>query len=469
LITLVNIALEQLPLSACSNGDGDHDGSIAIDEIIMAVNRALGGCGQALSYFGGGALLGSVRVKIGQASGDLGSTVTIPVALDHSGGGVVGAQIDILFDDTKIRPVVDSHNRPICTIDRRLQQYQLARSVPTSGRLRLMVLPPYDPPVDIEGFPDGVVARCTFEIRDAAEIGRSYTLEPDKLIVSDVGGHRLPSEASAGVITAHTDFLEVLSLPNGLRVGSGLQAAGYSVRVPASPPTTLQVMIASLTPAKCLVAGSMADEGKGWISLNIEPYTTVTENFVVQGLEYMEGFDDPVGTCIVLASADNYVSGAAWLSIVQPGLAFETILPPNVLITGLPEAVSLSSSNLSLMVHTGVPKSDLSTLEYTQILRAGRTPLPVTVSLAYPPTTPTPTAAPAALVYVPPTPAQSVVVHVPAGSFFDTLQFDPLGLGTVTVSATAAGWITTQAGSGPIEISNIPTPTPGGISCPNNP
>jgi hypothetical protein len=44
LITMVNIALGNSPVSACAAGDADGDGEITINEIIAAVNNALNGC-----------------------------------------------------------------------------------------------------------------------------------------------------------------------------------------------------------------------------------------------------------------------------------------------------------------------------------------------------------------------------------------------------------------------------------------
>jgi hypothetical protein len=40
----VNIALGNAPLSDCASFDADHDGMVAINELIAAVNNALGGC-----------------------------------------------------------------------------------------------------------------------------------------------------------------------------------------------------------------------------------------------------------------------------------------------------------------------------------------------------------------------------------------------------------------------------------------
>jgi hypothetical protein len=44
LLTMVNIALGNLQLSACMAGDGNQDGHIAVDDILAAVNNALHGC-----------------------------------------------------------------------------------------------------------------------------------------------------------------------------------------------------------------------------------------------------------------------------------------------------------------------------------------------------------------------------------------------------------------------------------------
>ena len=44
LITIVNIALNALPVSVCLAGNADNSGTITIDEILSAVNKALTGC-----------------------------------------------------------------------------------------------------------------------------------------------------------------------------------------------------------------------------------------------------------------------------------------------------------------------------------------------------------------------------------------------------------------------------------------
>ena len=45
ILTMVNIALANTPVTACDAGDANHDGQITVDEILTAVNNALNGCG----------------------------------------------------------------------------------------------------------------------------------------------------------------------------------------------------------------------------------------------------------------------------------------------------------------------------------------------------------------------------------------------------------------------------------------
>jgi len=45
ILTMVNIALGNTPVTTCEAGDANHDGEITVDEILTAVNNALNGCG----------------------------------------------------------------------------------------------------------------------------------------------------------------------------------------------------------------------------------------------------------------------------------------------------------------------------------------------------------------------------------------------------------------------------------------
>jgi len=44
LIAAVNVALGQADLSKCTSADANQDGSVTVDELIVAVNAAVEGC-----------------------------------------------------------------------------------------------------------------------------------------------------------------------------------------------------------------------------------------------------------------------------------------------------------------------------------------------------------------------------------------------------------------------------------------
>jgi hypothetical protein len=44
ILTMVNIALGNAPVTDCEAGDSNHDMHITVDEILTAVNNALNGC-----------------------------------------------------------------------------------------------------------------------------------------------------------------------------------------------------------------------------------------------------------------------------------------------------------------------------------------------------------------------------------------------------------------------------------------
>jgi hypothetical protein len=43
-VMLVNMALGNAPIESCVAGDADGSGAITVNEIVAAVNAALGGC-----------------------------------------------------------------------------------------------------------------------------------------------------------------------------------------------------------------------------------------------------------------------------------------------------------------------------------------------------------------------------------------------------------------------------------------
>lgn len=66
LLVMVNVALDNVPVSNCEAGDKNQNGAITVDEILAAVNNALNGCGGAAVNEESvvvGAILGPPSVK----------------------------------------------------------------------------------------------------------------------------------------------------------------------------------------------------------------------------------------------------------------------------------------------------------------------------------------------------------------------------------------------------------------------
>ena len=77
IITIVNIALGNLTVSACVAADANNDGAITMDEILAAVNRALEGCSPALGPGRGVGSLPETRYGASRSSAQSGVAVVI--------------------------------------------------------------------------------------------------------------------------------------------------------------------------------------------------------------------------------------------------------------------------------------------------------------------------------------------------------------------------------------------------------
>jgi hypothetical protein len=196
----INMALGVSP-SVCRCFDVNGDGRVAIEELVWAVTRLIGGC----SSTGGGGQ-GSpdvqVTVGVGTACGGPGAAVTVPISVSGGEGLVAGAQVDILFEDALFfvsDPATD------CTLASRLSgthehRAAFADAVPAPAgmsRLRVLVLPAGG---TITPFTDGEVARCTFHIDEAAAPG-TYTLQADRAASGDEVGNGFNTNGGSGSVT----------------------------------------------------------------------------------------------------------------------------------------------------------------------------------------------------------------------------------------------------------------------------
>lgn len=205
ILTMVNIDLGNLPITACLRGDGNGDGMITVDEILLAENNALNGCpvpGLAPVQQAGslpGPVAGQeVTQKIGSASGARGTRITIPVTLRGGGGIVSATELDILYPNAVL-------GNPVCVKAASLSGHSLYTSshndpLAPSGETRLRAIV-----VDLttaSTFADGKILSCTFTILASAQPG-TYSITGDRQHVSDHTGNEIISTVSDGSVTVY--------------------------------------------------------------------------------------------------------------------------------------------------------------------------------------------------------------------------------------------------------------------------
>jgi hypothetical protein len=123
LITMVNIALGNAPVTACEAGDESGDGEITVNEIVAAVNNALNGCPPTTTPTTGAMgtptpTPSTVVVRIGSATGAPGTKVRVAVTLGAAGLAVFGSDNEVHFPSAaKIATDASDPTGPACVVN----------------------------------------------------------------------------------------------------------------------------------------------------------------------------------------------------------------------------------------------------------------------------------------------------------------------------------------------------------------
>lgn len=234
LIAAVNIALGSLPVEACMPIDKNVDGMISIDELITAVNDALNGC--SMASLAASAKLGTVALKIGSAAGAPGDKIEFTIDVLDGASQPAGASIDLTI------PIFNGFQQvisaPQCVISPRLgaQGLQLTTSDPILLVRRLIVSQASQDAGTMGAMqcpgptmPDGAVANCTAYISSDANPGHVYSLH------GGVAGDSYVNPAS--VSDAFGDAFNTMVV-DGAIVVNGTSAPNSSF-VSQSVPTTM--------------------------------------------------------------------------------------------------------------------------------------------------------------------------------------------------------------------------------------
>jgi hypothetical protein len=178
--------------------DGNDNGVVTVEEVVLSVKHAIAGCPASDGGGGQGENGPTVTVDVGTASGPPGAAVQLPISISGGGGLVAGVQVDLLYDIDDLDPYFD------CVLSARLGSRTVAAEfvsvpAPPAGmrRLRVVVLPSFS---SIAPFTDGEVAVCTFDISGSAVPG-AIAVQAAVTGASDANGIPFPTVGDAGSIT----------------------------------------------------------------------------------------------------------------------------------------------------------------------------------------------------------------------------------------------------------------------------
>ena len=206
------------------------------------------------------------------------------------------------------------------------------------------------------------------------------------------------------------------------RLGVGLQDQGSGSLQTANPgPGSLTVHLVSSDPAVMLLAPDAGTPGQPTLDVLV-PINQSSFSYFIQGIG--------AGTATVTASAPAYTSGTT------PTV---NVVPPGFDIIGLVGATTSLSANDAFLVRLGAPNSANTALSAEQVIRAGGSAVTATIRNS--------NAAAAQLVTTALT-GQQVDVTIPVGQARSPgtvatggVEFDPLGAGVDTVSASIPGFV----------------------------
>ncbi len=220
--------------------------------------------------------------------------------------------------------------------------------------------------------------------------------------------------------------------PTVATVGAGLQEFCCQVFLGAPAPAGgVQVQVQSSNAGTVLLAPDVATVGTSTLTLSLAAGSTVSNLFVVQGLETAPSLP---ATVTLTATAPGFTAATSAITVVQPGLR----------LSGGPTSTTTLSADTPFAVEVGVPNAPANTgLNSLQAVRVGGPTLTVTVTNAMAGVAQLTTSAGV---------GQSRTVQIVPEKFSTPLTvatggvaFDPLTAGATTVQATIPGFIATTA------------------------
>lgn len=190
IVRAVDIALGAEPMSGCFQADGTGDGQVTVDEVLQMVNSALNGCPAPGSPPPPPPSTTPVNFTVPGVAGYRGDTVSFPLTIANGLGYAAGLNIDLDIPTSVL-------TTPDCSLDPRLNQGQILNTAQISStRQRLLLRHPNSPP---STFTDGVVVVCEAQILSGAPFG-AHPIGGVRRTVSDAAGQALSLTAATGTV-----------------------------------------------------------------------------------------------------------------------------------------------------------------------------------------------------------------------------------------------------------------------------
>jgi hypothetical protein len=280
------------------------------------------------------------------------------------------------------------------------------------------------------------------------QIGVGATQSPSSVAAGGVAFDPL-AEGSTTVTASNPAFATVtngartvtVSAPginlSPLTVGAGLQRF-WSGSLGASNHGGVDVVITSDDPAVAQVAPDATTPGATSITVPV-PDGQTSFVYYVQGVEGVA--DTGTATTTFTVSAPGFTTNSATKTIVRPGLD----------ITGLGTSTTTLSPDDPFVVRVGVPNAGLTFLNELQAIRAGGSPITVTV---------TSSSATVGQLVTSTLTSGSVTVQIgvggtqsPSSVAAGGVAFDPLTTGSTTVTASHPAFATVTNGTRTVTVS----------------
>jgi uncharacterized repeat protein (TIGR01451 family) len=269
------------------------------------------------------------------------------------------------------------------------------------------------------------------------------------------GGTTTVSASAPGFVTLGSQTVTVSAAGIALwssqaTVGAGLMEGNSQLaRLDGSNHGGVTVRITSSNPNVLRVSADASTAGSPFVDIPVANGAT-DAYYVVHGIEGARG------AVVVTASAPGFTDAQGAVNVVQPGLQ----------LAGVPASTTTLSANTPFYAYAGLPDATGQYLTQVQPVRAGGAGLTVTFAHTNPAVARLTTSAGS---------GQTRTVVIPPGQYYTPvsvatggIEFDPLGGGTTTVSASVPGFLSlgtqTVTVSGPgITLSSMPATVGAGL------